>query len=102
MDKPEDIKLLIICKIGLRQGTPQKSIVNVKTLSFRPPDGLRLQITKTGKPFRPENLCLLGETRGMCRGGKAAADDNSSVDFDDLKTDKIGDDQTVTEEKKVQ
>ena len=86
VDKLEDIKPLIIHKIGLMLGTPEKLVVNLETLAFRPPTGVRLQAAKRGKPFRPENLHLWGENRGMCSGGKAAVEDNSSVDVEDVKT----------------
>ena len=42
----EEIKPLIICKSGLVDGTPEKLVVDVKTLSFKPTLGGRLQTAK--------------------------------------------------------
>ena len=99
VEKPEDIKPLIIHKIGLRQGTPEKLVVNVEKLSFRPPSGIKLQTARRGKLFRAGNLHGRGGTRGMCRGGKAAVDDDSSVNVSDTKPDIISDDKVVTDDK---
>ena len=57
VQQPEDVKPLIIPKKGQVYGTPQKLVVNVETLTFRPVDGSRLQTARGGRPFTPGNLC---------------------------------------------
>ena len=96
----EDIKPLIIHKVGLRQGTPEKLVVNVETLSFRLPSGTRLQTAGRGKPLKPGNLCGRVENRGICRGGKGGVDDDSFVNVDDVKPDIKVDDTISTEDTK--
>ena len=97
----EDIKLLIIPKKGQVYGTPQKLVVNVDTLTFRPADGSRLQTARRGRPFTPGNLCSRGWAKGIGRGvlqNEAAFKDKISVDTDDSKKDGIDDDNILTDE----
>ena len=52
----EDIKLLIICKSGLVDGTPEKLVIDVETLTFKPMHGGRLHTARRGIPFTPGNM----------------------------------------------
>ena len=82
-------------------GTPQKLVVNVETLTFRPVDGSRLKTARRGRPFTPGNLRGGGRAKGIGRGvlqNEAAFKDKISVDTDDSKKDLIGDDNIVTDE----
>ena len=46
VQQPEDVKPLIVRREGQVYGTPQKLVVNVETLTFRPVDGSRLQTAR--------------------------------------------------------
>ena len=60
----EKIKPLIIHKSGLVDGTPEKLVVDVETLSFKPILGGRLQTARRGVPFTPGNIRGWGRGRG--------------------------------------
>ena len=98
--KPEDIKPLIIHKKGPLDGTPEKLVVDVEILSFRPAGDQKLQTARRGKPFTLGNLHWGDGARGMCRGVtkyKPTVKD-SSLDEDD-KTLVKGDDDIIIDEK---
>ena len=97
----EDVKPLIVPREGQVYGTPQKLVVNVETLTFRPGDGSRLQTARRGRPFTPQNLRGRGRAKGIGRDvlqNEAAFMDKISVDTDDSEKDVIGDDNIVTDE----
>ena len=101
VQQPEDVQPLIVRREGQVDGTPQKLVVNVETLTFRPMDGSRLQTARRGRPFTPGNLRGGGRAKGIGRGvlqNEAAFKDKISVDTDDSKKDLIGDDNIVTDE----
>ena len=97
----EDVKPLIVPREGQVYGTPQKLVVNVETLTFRPVDGSRLQTARRGRPFTPGNLRGGGRAKGIGRGvlqNEAAFKDKISVDTDDSEKDLIDDDNIVTDQ----
>ena len=97
VQKPEeDIKPLIICKKGPLVGTPEKLVVDVETLSFRPPGDQKLQTARRGKPFKLGNLCGWGGGRGVTKYKPTVQD--RSLDEDD-KTLVKGDDDIIIDEK---
>ena len=84
MQQLEDVKPLIVPREGQVYGTPQKLVVNVETLTFRPVDGSRLQTARRGRPFTPGNLHGGGRAKGIDRGvlqNEAAFKDKISVEF---------------------
>ena len=91
MQQPEDVKPLIVPREGQVYETPQKLVVNVETLTFRPVDGSRLQTARRGRPFTPGNLHGGGWAKSIGRG-------KISVDTDDSEKDAIGNDNFVTDE----
>ena len=68
IQKPEeDPKPVIICKKGPVEGTPEKLVVDIEVLSFRPAAGQQLQTARRGKPFKPGNLGGQGGGRGVMK-----------------------------------
>ena len=78
----EDPKPLIICTQGPVEGTPEKLVVNIETLSFRPAAGQQLQTARRGKPFKPANLCGQGGGKGEMKYKPTVKD--SSLDADNI------------------
>ena len=55
VQKPEeDHKPLIICTHGPVEGTPEKLVVDIETLSFQPASGQQLQTARRGKLLNQE------------------------------------------------
>ena len=83
VQKPEeDPKSLIIHTQGPVEGTPEKLVVDIETLSFRPAAGQQLQTARRGKPFKPGNLRGRGGGRGVMRYKPTVKD--SSLDADNI------------------
>ena len=61
---------LCVKKKGPLDGTPEKLVVEVYILSFRPVGTQKLQTARRGKPFTPRNLSGWVGARSMCRGDK--------------------------------
>lgn len=95
VQKPEeDHKPLIIRRQGPVEGTPEKLIVDIETLSFRPASGQQLQTARRGKPFKPGNLCGRGGGRGVMKYKPTFKD--SSLDVDNIL--EKGDDDIIVDE----
>ena len=93
--QPEkDHKPLIIHTQGPVEGPPEKFVVNIETLSFRPASGQQLQTARRGKPFKPGNLCGWGGDRGVTKYKPTFKD--SSLDADNIL--EKGDDDTIVDE----
>ena len=93
VQKPEeDHKPLIICTQGPVEGTPEKLIVDIETLSFRPASGQQLQTAQRGKPFKPGNLCGWDGGRGRTKYKPK----DSSLDADNIL--EKGDDDIIVDE----
>ena len=92
VQKPEDHKPLIICTQGPVEGTPEKLVVDIETLSFGPASGQQLQTAQRGKPFKPGNL--RGWDGGRSRTKYKPKD--SSLDADNIL--EKGDDDIIVDE----
>ena len=90
----EEIKPLIICKSGLVDGTPEKLVVDVETLSFKPVLGGRLQTARRGVPFTPGNIHGWGRGRG--RGGNRIR--GAFINKEDVASTSKGYDEVIVEE----
>ena len=88
----EEIKPLIICKSGPVDGNPEKLVVDVETLSFKPVLGGRLQTARRGVPFTPGNIH--GQGRGRGRGGNRIQ--GAFINKKDVAS--KGDDEVIVEE----
>ena len=91
----EDPKPLIICTQGPVEGTLEKLVVDIETLSFRPAAGQHLQTARRGKPFKPGNLHGLGGGRGVMKYKPTVKE--SSLDADNIIV--KGDDDIIVDEK---
>ena len=93
VQKPEeDHKPLIICTQGPVEGTPEKLVVNIETLSFQPASGQQLQTAQRGKPFKPGNLRWWDGGRGRTKYQPK----DSSLDADNIL--EKGDDDIIVDE----
>ena len=93
VQKPEeDHKPLIIRTQGPVEGTPEKLVVDIETLSFQPASGQQLQTALRGKPFKPGNL--RGWDGG--RGTTKYKPKDSSLDADNIL--EKGDDDIIVDE----
>ena len=90
----EDPKPLIKHTQGPVEGTPEKLVVNIETLSFRPAAGQQLQTAMRGKPFKPGNLSGWCGGRGVTKYKPTVK--NSSLDADNILV-KVDDDIIVDE-----
>ena len=90
----EEIKPLIIHKSGLVDGTPEKLVVDVETLSFKPVLGGRLQTARRGVPFTPGNIHGWGRGRGRDGNRTQGAFINKEAVASTAK----GDDEVIVEE----
>ena len=64
------------------EGTPEKLVVDIETLSFRPASGQQLQTAQRGKHFKPGNLRGWGRDRGVTKYKPTFKD--SSLDADKI------------------
>ena len=95
VQKPEeDHKPLIIRTQGPVEGTPEKLVVDIETLSFQPASGQQLQTAQRGKPFKPGNLRGWGGGRGVMKYKPTFKD--SSLDADNIL--EKGDDDIIVDE----
>ena len=95
VQKPEeDHKPLIIRTQGPVEGTPEKLVVDIETLSFQPASGQQLQTAQRRKPFKPGNLCGWGGGRGVMKYKPTFKD--SSLDADNIL--EKGDDDIIVDE----
>ena len=90
----EEINPLIIHKSGPVDGTPEKLVVDMETLSFKPVLGGRLQTARRGVPFTPGNICGWGRGRG--RGGNRIQ--GAFINKEDVASTSKGDDEVIVEE----
>ena len=77
------------------EGTPEKLVVDIEVLSFRPAAGQQLQTAGRGKPFKPGNLGGQGGGRGVTKYKHTVKD--SSLDADNTLV--KGDDDIILDEK---
>ena len=76
------------------EGTPEKLVVDIETLSFQPASSQQLQTAQRGKPFKPGNLCGWGGGRGVMKYKPTFKD--SSLDADNIL--EKGDDDIIFDE----